>query len=108
MQETKEVSEAELEGLRVKYDGEIAVVNTVKGTAVFRCPTEAEFDRYTTFIGKAKGGDGNVMRPIRDLCSACVVYPEKEEFVTWCKAKPGIPGLCLGFINELTGESEKK
>jgi hypothetical protein len=84
--------------------GEIAVVDTKSGIAIFRKPKPAEYERHLSLLFEEK------TRPkaASYLARACVVYPSKEVFDGWLAEYPGIPLACTGSLTELAGAAKRE
>lgn len=96
------------EALHAKVDelaaahGEIAVVVTDLGPAIFRKPSRAEYKRHLSLLF----GEKTKPEAIEFLARACVVHPSKIDFDKWLDDKPGIPIVCAEDLTALAGASK--
>ena len=79
--------------------GEIAVVRTAMGVAIFRKPRRMEYKRHLSMLFNEKQRADAVEALARD----CVVHPEKTTFAEWLESKPGIPIVCSDALTKLAG-----
>jgi len=82
-------------------EDDLVVLRTRGGAAIFRTPTGAECNRFTSEIlddkpGKKAGAGGN-------LCRSCVVFPTKQVFAGWLERYGMIVTFVLPHLMRLGG-----
>lgn len=80
-------------------EGEVVLVETVLGSAVFRAPTRDEYKRWREQVHDArKKSDAT-----ETLVRTCVLYPDRKTFDTWLDARAGIADECGDAVTDLAG-----
>lgn len=97
-----EIAPEQLADLKAKH-GELAAVETVVGTCVFRCPDEAQFCAY---LARARGGAAAKSDANEKLVRGCRVFPGPDEFDDAIERKPGLPKACIDGVLTLAGVDE--
>lgn len=93
------MNDDQIQEIKAKYpDVELVLVETVKGDAVFRCPTAGEYRRFMDQVGEKKTA-GALESLVKNTC----VHPDAVTFSGWCASKPGIPAECANHITTLAG-----
>ncbi len=78
--------------------GDLVVVETPDGTLGFRRPKLAEYQRFTDKVGSQKTSAG-----AREICTACVVYPAKDEAKSVLDKYPAVSFTVAEGLNRLAG-----
>lgn len=81
-----ELSADEIAAAKQKH-GELAVVETVLGTCLFRPPTRAEYDEFMRMLLHAQ----QKLDALYWLASVTVVVPDRPTFDAWVERRPGLP-----------------
>jgi hypothetical protein len=94
------LSDEKYEELKAAHAGETVRVETICGTAVFKCPDSVQYRTHTKMIANAEQGATMAMDW---LCLAVLVHPARDVFKEWIAKKPGLSATCTKHIHRLAG-----
>jgi hypothetical protein len=82
--------------------------NPLPCLVLVRAPDETEMKRYRDTVKPRKDGSpGDPLEAARQLASACVIYPPREQYDAICKARTGLSvQLGLAAVNLSVGKVE--
>ena len=87
-----------IDSLKAEY-GEINAYPVAGYEFICRCPTDAIYKKFRTQIMD----ENKRMNASEELVRACVVWPEREEFSSILKKRPGIVETLLGELTDWAG-----
>lgn len=87
--------------LLVSEHPEMVACPTKAGTAVFRAPKPAEYER---FLGSLLGDNKDAkVKAGKVLAISTCVFPDRETFQSYVSKYPGIPSACTKPLNKIMG-----
>jgi hypothetical protein len=103
MTEASNVTELQTDDKLIKeatdQHGDVVVFKTPQGLAIFKRPSQADFEAYTDKIA----GDSPLSAAARSLCYSCAVTPDLEGIKTIFAKSPALPLKVSRQLQTLAG-----